>query len=48
MGAQNSMLHVRIDSELKRKATEALGELACISHHPTVEARDKKAVIRDS
>ncbi|MDE0166495.1 MAG: type II toxin-antitoxin system RelB/DinJ family antitoxin [Bryobacterales bacterium] len=26
MGAQNSMLHVRMDSELKRKATEALAE----------------------
>ena len=24
MGAQSSMLHVRMDSELKRKATEAL------------------------
>ena len=42
MGAQNSMLHVRMDSELKRKATEALGELACVSHHPTVEAREKR------
>lgn len=27
MGTQNSMLHVRMDSELKRKATEALGEI---------------------